>query len=77
MKRFLRLFGLERLDYLTADREFKGARWIRWLQQEHIPFRIRIANNTLIFNAMGLGRQINQLIAYINRRKWNIYGASG
>jgi len=53
MKRFLRIFGLERIDYLTADREFKGIIWIKWLQKKRIPFRIRIANNTLIQNRNG------------------------
>lgn len=53
VKRFLHLFGAKQIDYLTADREFKGVRWIKWLQDNHVPFRIRIANNTLIQNRAG------------------------
>lgn len=42
MARFARLFGRERIRFLTADREFIGFDWIAWLLKERIPFRIRI-----------------------------------
>ena len=45
MKRFIRLFGVERIKYLTADREFRGEKWIKWLIQQKISFRIRIPNS--------------------------------
>lgn len=50
MKRFLKLFGKEKIAYLTADREFKGKEWIGFLLEEKIPFRIRIPNNTKVSN---------------------------
>jgi hypothetical protein len=40
--RFVRLFGKQRLRFLTADREFIGSDWVAWLLQEQIPFRIRV-----------------------------------
>jgi Transposase DDE domain len=42
VSRFLRLFGRERVRFVTADREFIGWEWIDWLQKQPIPFRIRI-----------------------------------
>lgn len=50
MKRFIRLFGVERIKYLTADREFRGEKWIKWLIQQKISFRIRIPNDTRTMN---------------------------
>ena len=50
MKRFLRVFGAEKIECLTADREFKGAKWLAYLKQEKINFCIRIANNTKVWN---------------------------
>ena len=50
MERFLALFGRERIAVLLADREFVGQAWFRYLQRQHIAFRIRIKHNTLIPN---------------------------
>jgi hypothetical protein len=50
---FVRLFGVESILYLTADREFIGSRWFAWLRQEGIDFRIRIRNNSQVANARG------------------------
>jgi IS4 transposase len=48
LQRFLHLFGLHRIDFVTADREFIGKDWIQYLMKSHIPFRIRIRKNTII-----------------------------
>ena len=50
LERFIKLFGKERIAYLTADREFRGHDWLRYLVSEQIPFRIRIPNNTRVSN---------------------------
>lgn len=49
IERFIRLFGLERIDSLVADREFVGAEWIEYLNQNHIRYYIRIRNNFKVF----------------------------
>ena len=36
VERFIRLFGSESLDCLTADREFVGERWIKYLNENRI-----------------------------------------
>lgn len=50
MERFLSTFPIDQIKYLTADREFKGKDWIKYLLKRKIPFRIRIPNNTKVFN---------------------------
>lgn len=50
LERFIKLFGKERIAYLTADREFRGHDWLRFLVSEQIPFRVRIPNNTRVPN---------------------------
>jgi len=50
MDRFIKLFGKERIDYVTADREFIGKNWIEYLLKENISFRIRVKKDTIVFN---------------------------
>jgi hypothetical protein len=45
IKRFSRLFGSEALDCLTADREFVGEGWIKYLNENRIRYYIRIREN--------------------------------
>ncbi len=48
MRAYLRLFPLESIGYVCADREFASERWVAFLTQEKIGFRLRIkANHTL------------------------------
>ncbi|MEW6212912.1 MAG: IS4 family transposase [Acidobacteriota bacterium] len=47
------LFGAGSILYLTADREFIGKAWFKWLIANGIDFRIRIRENTLIANGRG------------------------
>lgn len=48
IKRILLLIGPEKIDCLLGDREFVGAEWIRWLDEQNIPFLFRIRNNSLL-----------------------------
>lgn len=50
MKRFLLHFGKAHISCLTADREFIGHAWIKFLKKHHILFRIRIRHNTQVAN---------------------------
>lgn len=49
VNRFIKLFGKECIDCLTADREFVGEEWIRFLNNSKIRYYIRIRNNFKIF----------------------------
>ena len=53
VERYLKLFGTASLDFVTADGEFIGRDWFRYLRREQIPFRIRIKENILVSNAGG------------------------
>jgi hypothetical protein len=39
---------VDKIEVLTADREFVGEVWFRWLKKRKIPFAIRIMNNTTL-----------------------------
>lgn len=43
--RFIHLFGRQSIDCLTADREFVGQRWIKYLNGLKIRYYIRIREN--------------------------------
>jgi len=45
LERFIHLFGAESLDCLTADREFVGEKWIKYLNDNWIRYYIRIREN--------------------------------
>jgi hypothetical protein len=53
LKHFLCAFGHERIQCLTADREFIGTDWIKFLLRQRLRFRIRIKRNTLVSNPSG------------------------
>jgi hypothetical protein len=48
LKDFDEAFGFERINSLTADREFIGNRWFKDLNKHKIPYFIRVKQNTLI-----------------------------
>jgi len=54
IERFLKLFGIDKIKCLTADREFIGEEWLRYLLKKKIPFRIRVRNNTQVAKANGM-----------------------
>ena len=45
MERFIRLFGVDCIDCLVADREFVGKEWIGWLNGMRIRYYLRIRQN--------------------------------
>lgn len=45
MECFIEVFGVMRIKALTADREFIGIQWLRWLQEQNINYVIRLKEN--------------------------------
>lgn len=45
INRYIRLFGKDTIDCLLADREFVGCNWIKYLNDNHIRYNIRIREN--------------------------------
>ena len=50
---FLAIFGSYKIQYLTADREFIGEVWFRYLIDHKIKFRLRIKKNMNISRSNG------------------------
>ncbi len=53
LRRFLRLFGVDRIRCLVGDREFNGREWFAWLREERVPFLMRLRRNNQIAKAGG------------------------
>ncbi len=51
LEKYLELFGKDSLSFVTADREFIGRDWFRYLRRERLPFRLRIRENLKVTNA--------------------------
>lgn len=45
IRRFFRLFGVEKIDCIIAGREFVGQEWFNFLERNPIKFYIRIREN--------------------------------
>ena len=45
MERYDRLFGMDSIDFLVADREFIGHEWLSYLNRNRIVYHIRIREN--------------------------------
>ena len=65
IRRFLRLFGIERIQCLVGDREFNGEDWFAWLQEERIPFLMRLRQNNLIAKAKGDSTSAKNLFCHL------------
>ena len=50
MERYVALFGKSSIGCLVADREFVGGRWIGWLNDNRIPYHVRIRENFWVHN---------------------------
>jgi len=56
MKSFIAVFPKEQIRCLTADREFIGREWLEFLQNEGIPFCIRVREDQKLTNFKGQER---------------------
>ena len=62
MRRYLALFGSGSIAWLLADREFVGARWMRFLLRNNILFAIRSKENYNIQFEDGRREQLKYLL---------------
>lgn len=65
LNRFIRLFGRERIDVLTADREFIGKEFFAYLKETCIPFVIRLKKSEITTNSQGLDVSIDGLFHHL------------
>jgi len=54
IKRFINIFGVEKIKCLFGDREFIGGDWFAFLLENNIHFIMRIKDNFMISNAKGI-----------------------
>ena len=52
--RFIKIFGVDKIDCITGDREFIGKKWISYLIRKFITVRLRIKENNLVTNSRGI-----------------------
>jgi transposase len=83
VKKFIDIFGKDRIQVLTADREFIGEVWFRWLKKRNIPFTIRVMNNKKVKVGRGNVR-VDTLFRHLKKgehtfykTKKSIYGYEG
>jgi len=76
MRKFIEIFGKEKIKVLLADREFIGKEWFYYLKKRKIPFVIRVRNNIKIGDKpiKQLFRELN--IGYVKKyfKKVNLFG---
>ena len=65
VSRFIRIFGKERIKGLLADREFIGGDWFGWLNEEALPFIIRLKKSEITTNSRGLEVDIHGLFFHL------------
>ena len=90
IERFIRLFGTQSLGCLTADREFVGDQWIKYLNDQNIRYYIRIRENfwvlqphngkkvkaSWLFSNLPLNScRVNDRIVYVNNQLCYISGS--
>jgi hypothetical protein len=66
MERYLALFGVASIQWLLADREFVGSRWMDFLSKNNIPFAIRVKESLTILLENGKVCSLKTLLR--NRR---------
>lgn len=70
------LIGSKNIDCLLGDREFVGADWIQWLDDQDIPFLFRIRNNSLLEGALPVNDFFQRLSfgRKVKNGKTNLWG---
>ena len=58
LKKFIKLFGYDKINFLTGDREFIGKQWFEYLKTNEIPFRMRVKENFIVTNSRGSQVQV-------------------
>ncbi len=68
-QRFLGIVDKKRIKSFLADREFIGSDWFRYLEEQGIPYLIRIRENTVTVNSKGKKIQLKRMFADLDVNK--------
>lgn len=74
IEKFIHIFGKNRIQALTADREFIGSEWFEWLNKENIPFVIRIRSNITLEQKEWEVKNVKELFSNINHDELYSFG---
>jgi hypothetical protein len=69
MRRYLRLFDVSTIRLLLADREFVGQDWMDFLNENNIPFAIRLRENMRITTEEGHELRLDARLHWRRRGK--------
>jgi len=82
IQQFLALFGRNSILRITADREFIGEDWLAWLQQQDLPFVIRIRKSDLLRHPDGTYQEAFRFFAVRadacrnKKQAWDLWGTA-
>jgi Transposase DDE domain len=62
MQRYLAIFGAESVELLLADREFVGVRWLRFLNDNNIPFAVRLKEKLIVTTEDGRALPLRSIL---------------
>jgi hypothetical protein len=62
MQRYLAIFGAASIRLLLADREFVGLEWMNFLNDNNIPFAIRVKEKMIVTTEDGRGLALGSLL---------------
>lgn len=65
MSRFIKRFGTESILGILGDREFIGSDWFRWLDEQNIPYLMRIRKNQRVINGKGKSQSVQNMFKYL------------
>ena len=71
MAEFIKIFGIDKIRCLIADREFWDEDWIKYLYEQKIPFVIRIKKNLQLKHKNGGTRACKDWITEQTMTKWH------
>jgi len=70
--RFIEIFGVDKIDCLTGDREFIGKKWFSYLVEKGITFRLRIKENILVTNSRGIPVHAKTLFRFLKPGQYSV-----
>ena len=73
LERFLELVPAHRIKVLLADREFIGKSWFSALQDQGVPYAIRIRNNQFVTTEDGSRIQASTLAKRLTRQRTQVW----
>lgn len=62
IERYIEVFGVDEIDYLSADREFDGYVFVEFLDAQKINFRLRIRVSMKITGSSGKKMEFKQIL---------------